>query len=245
MIGTAVASPILHALLHEITSASKYSHQPFSNICSHASKLLAHLVNKHPDTACNRQLGDAIGQLIAVKTGGSLPVQLGPLLSGFAVLNHNKEATSSLLANYIDPTRFNGHWMIRAEALLAVNVLLGKQGANKHSKMTLGARRRVDDMPLLMSVFSSLVLETDDQVRLMAADTAVTLMVQYGRHKSFTLKPLPQAVLPQLLDVTLGHFGEEGVQSLLDWFYHTIYAEATKPIDQSGVIFVPNVSITL
>ncbi len=99
-------------LLAEICELRSYSYQPYAQIVTHASQLLACCV----DDSCS-QLIPVAEQLI--EASPTLPVHMEALLSVVAALLPLDGKLADTLATFIDSTRPESRWSLRAETVLA------------------------------------------------------------------------------------------------------------------------------
>ncbi|VDD75319.1 unnamed protein product [Mesocestoides corti] len=232
-------------LWDELVASLTRSCQPHSMVGLHAAQLLAYVATTSPEdlVTCN-QLSPRCSQLVASERGVSTHV--APLLTVYAALSPADEHTIDLLSEYIDPTRSSCHWSTRAEALLAVNLLLThKTGKARIRRLLLTSFKAFSNADIrghfnvFAAVLSSLVLETDDDVLSLAAETAHKLL---PKSDHLPQKPLPPVILPPFLAATMSLFGMDALSFILDWFQKNLVANPAKDVDSeqtSPRVFVP------
>ncbi|EUB58700.1 Thyroid adenoma-associated protein [Echinococcus granulosus] len=200
----------------ELIAFVNLSHQPYSLISFHTSQLLAYLAiaSTSDQLKTHSKLLAQCNQLLT--SIGGIPAHLGPLLTVYALVSQNKDEVLDFLARYIDPKQNCPYWSTRAEALLAVDRFLSQNTDNRTR-----VRRHLH---INLAVLRNLVLETDDEVLMIASATAFKVLPKTDK---FPQKPLPPVILPAFLFNFISIFKNCAVSTLLDWFHEDLLKEKT------------------
>ncbi|VDO00525.1 unnamed protein product [Rodentolepis nana] len=201
-------------LIKEIGTSLKRPYQPYSLIGYHASQLLVSMV-------------DAVSwdyQLPKLEENEALPMHLGPLLTVKALTSSDKEGILGLLAGYADPKNLDVHWSIRTEAILAVDRLLSQDRGSV-----------ISNLPINVAILRSLIMETDDEVVLIAAKTASKILHEPDKYPQ---ESLPPVILPPFLSNFVATFGEVAIPVVLKLIQEDLLADESGGSEVSTRVFL-------